>query len=162
MQRNSSDIQVLKTFLLFAFLFFYQIFSTIYPALPPLLGLFFTYAVVLCYEKEKSYEDFNFKWYVAILYLFYAEQIHGFELFSVAIAFGIVYRFLLIPTLDLVKIRDVSLMIFTALGYTLTFLTSNFLSYLKGNEYLSFSYEYIMYIVFEMMVCVLAFKGRIV
>ncbi|NLY04290.1 MAG: hypothetical protein GXZ15_05595 [Campylobacter sp.] len=161
MQRSSSDLQILKTFVLVIFLLGYQLLSSIFNTIPPLIGFCFTYVIVLHYEKDASYKDYSLWWYMTVFYLFIAEQIHGFELFSVAIAFGIFYYFLLDIVLANVKFRDICLMIITACGYIGTFFVSNFLTYLKDGVYLTFGFEYVMYIFIEALFALLVFKGRI-
>ena len=55
MQRNSRDKYALKNLVFWVFLFFYEILTSIYTSLPPFIGLFFAYAVILKYEKDKNY-----------------------------------------------------------------------------------------------------------
>lgn len=162
MQRNSSYLQILEVIVILGFLFLYQLLSSVFSTLPPLLGLFFTYAVVKHWEKDRSYKDYSIGWYIAICYLFLIEQIHGFELFSVAISFGIFYYFLFDTLVENIKFRDLSLMISVLYGYLATFFVSNFLSYLKDESYLNFGFEYVTFIFIEATLSLLLFKGRII
>lgn len=162
MQRSSSNLQALEAVFLATFTLGYQLVSSVFGSIPPLIGLFFTYAIVKHYEKDVTYKDYSLGWYIAMFYLFIAEQIHGFELFSIAISFGIFYYFFFEKLLDIVKFRDICLMIIAAYGYIATFLVSNFLSYLKDESYLVFGPEYIAYIFVESIISLLLFKGRII
>ena len=161
MQRNSSDIYFLKNIVFFITILFYQILSSIYVNLPPLIGLSFAYVVILAYEKDKSYQDYTHGWYQAILYLFIAEQMHGFELFSVAIAFVIFYYLFFEISLENIRLRNVFLVFLVTAGYVGTFFISNFISYLKDGHYMSFGVEYLTYIVVESALAILFLKGRI-
>lgn len=162
MQRSSSYLQILEFVVLPTALILYQLLSSVFSSFPPLLGLFFTYAIVKRYEKDVTYKDYTSGWYIAIIYLFIAEQIHGFKTFSVGIVFGIYYHFLFDYVVRSVKFRDLALMITAAFGYIGAFLMSNFLSYLSDSSYLVFGFEYVTFIFIEATLSLLLFKGRIV
>ncbi|MCZ6132358.1 hypothetical protein O6B97_04015 [Campylobacter ureolyticus] len=162
MQRNSRDKYTLKNLVFWVFLFFYEILTSIYTSLPPFIGLFFAYAVILKYEKDKNYEDFTSKWYQTIIFLFFAEQLHGFELFSIAISFCVFYYFIFKFSFEGFKLRNIFLTFLVFYGYISTFLVSNLISYFNSNQVLNLTYEYLMYAVFESAVCVLLFKDRII
>ena len=161
MQRNSRDIYIVKSIVFFISILFYQLLSSIYATIPPLIGLFFVYAVVLNYEKERSYQDYTHEWYQVILYLFIAEQMHGFELFSAAIAFGLFYYIFFEFSLDRIRFKTLFLIYLTIMGYLSVFLVSNTLSYFKDAEYLNFGVEYLAYMVAESLLVLFFFKGRI-
>lgn len=162
MQRNSRNKNTLKNLVFLVFLFLYEILTSIYATLPPFIGLFFAYAVILKYEKDKNYGVFTHEWYQTLIFLFFAEQIHGFELFSVAISFFIFYYFLFKFSFEGFKLRNLFLTFLVFYGYISIFLISNLISYFVGNSYLDLTYEYLMYFVFESAVCVLVFKDRII
>lgn len=162
MQRNSSYLQVLEFVCLPIALILYQFLSSVFSSLPPLLGLFFTYAIIKHYEKDVTYKDYSSGWYIAVVYLFVIEQIHGFKPLSVGIFFGIYYYFLFDYIVKSIKFRDLALMITAAFGYIGTFLTSNFLSYLNNDSYLVFGFEYVTFIFIEATLSLLLFKGRII
>lgn len=161
MQRNSCDIRVIKSIIFFVFILFYQIISSMYATVPPLIGLFFAYAVVLNYEKNKNHVDYNHEWYQAIIYLFLAEQIHGFELFSIAIFFWLFYCIAFEYSLENIRLRNMFLVFLTVNGYLGTFLVSNLISYLKDGAYIYFEPEYATYMIIESAFAILFLKGRI-
>ncbi|MSN96019.1 hypothetical protein F1B92_02225 [Campylobacter sp. FMV-PI01] len=135
--------------------------SSVFQGLAPLIGLFFSYCVILRYEKEKSHQDYNHKWYYVIFFLFFAEQIHGFELFSVAIFFGFFWNFCFGYLFSWIKIKNLFLILLVFFGYLGIFLVSNLLCYIKNEDFLEFSYEYLIYIVIESFLAFIFLRGRI-
>ncbi|CZE49252.1 hypothetical protein [Campylobacter geochelonis] len=161
MQRNRNDIYFLKNAMFVILIVSYQVIASLFQSIPPLIGLFFAYVVILNYEKERNYKDFTHHWYQSIAYLFLAEQVHGFELFSVAITFGIFYYFVFDYLLTSLKFRNLLLVILVCVGYIGTFLVSNLISYMKNSPKLELSYEYGFYILVESAIAFLLFRGRI-
>lgn len=94
MQRSSSAIYNFRVCCFASHFNLISAFKPVFSSFPIHFGLFFTYAIVKRYEKDKTYKDYTSGWYIAIIYSFIAEQIHGFKTFSVGIVFGIYYHFL--------------------------------------------------------------------
>ena len=93
MQRSSSNLYALTNAILTAFLFAYLILTSMNQSLPPLMGLFFVYLIILRFENENKFKDYGKGWSIGIIYLFIAEQLHGFNLFSVLITYILFYVF---------------------------------------------------------------------
>ncbi|PSM51868.1 hypothetical protein CRN67_06785 [Campylobacter blaseri] len=131
-------------------------------AFPPLIGFFFTYTVILNYEKIKNYKDYNSEWYQSIFFILIAEILHGFEVFSTAIFFSIFYYFIFTWLLLKVKFRNLFLVILVIIGYLGSFMASNLVLHIKDESFLPIGYEYIFYILIESVFVLLVFKGRII
>ncbi|MCD8213024.1 MAG: hypothetical protein LUC34_03080 [Campylobacter sp.] len=162
MQRNSSNLQYIKELVGIVFLVAYEIATTQFGFLPPLIGVFFTYMILEYTKKQKRYTEFGFYWYFAIIFLIFAEQIHGFYLFSTLIAFLIFYNFVVDWLLVTMKWRNCLLAVFVVSGYVVTFSTNNLIAYVQNGSFLKFGVEYIVYIVIETILAIILFKDRVV
>lgn len=161
MQRNSSDLLSLR-FILFCFLLVgYEITTAATHILPPLIGLFFSYLIILKHESEKNISNIDKRWYLVIFFLIFAEQIHGFELFSTILAFIIFYYFINDWLRINMKWRQMLLVIFVFSGYIGTFIASNIILYILNQPMDSMSYEYFIYIAIESLISIALFKERV-
>lgn len=106
MQRNRSNLHTIINILLIVLLYVYQILTSIFWSLPPLIGLVFLYLVILNYENDNKFKNFDYRWYFSVLYLFFAEQIHGFHLFSAFILYVIFYYFIFEISTKYIKFRN--------------------------------------------------------
>lgn len=161
MQRNRTNLQFVKFLVFTVFLIFYQIITGLYPYLPPLVGVFFVAITVLNYEHDNKYIDFDYRWYLGILYLIFAEQFHGFNFFSIIITYVIFYFFIFDWLLKTIKFRNLLIIFCIFIAYSGMFLTSNFISYITKNSYLNFGYEYVIYFIIESAIAIFLFKGKI-
>lgn len=149
-------------FLIFiSFLLIYQIITLINQAFPPLIGIFFTLVVFLKFEYDNTSSVPSIKWYLAMIYLCFVEQIHGFMTFSILITFVVYYYFIFDWMLRSFKFRNLLVVFCVMLSYAGIFLISNFLSYAYKTSYLKFTYEYFVYIVFESIISLIIFRGKI-
>lgn len=162
MRRNSSDLRILAICSWILFLVFYQSLTSLTQILPPLLGLFFTYLIILSIEKSKTMKKYDQRWYFAIAYIIFAEQVHGFWLFSTIIAFLLFYNFIADWLLVTFKSKAILLVIFVASSYLCTFGVSRVFSYALNLPALNFGYEYLIYIALESLLAIVIFKGRLV
>ncbi|RAZ48201.1 hypothetical protein [Campylobacter hyointestinalis] len=162
MQRNSINLLSIRFVLFCVGLIAYEIMSAANHFLPPLIGLFFAYLVVLKNESEKYMGDIDKRWYLSFIFIIYAEQIHGFELFSTILAFILFYNFINDQLKINMKCRGCLLVIFVFSGYIGTFLLSDLILYILNQPLLGFNYEYYMYyIVVESAISVMLFKERV-
>jgi len=129
--------------------------------LPPLIGLFFAYLIVLQYEKDESHKDFPINWYVCIGFLLICEQTHNFRLFSIGISFVIFYYFIFDYLLENIKFRNILLIVTVISGYILALGISNLLSYIMQIPYLPLGEEYALYMLVESLLATICLKGRI-
>lgn len=160
MRRNSSDLQILKSALWVAFLLVYQAATSVATYLPPLIGIFFTYMIILTIEKNKKVKKYDNRWYFAIFYLIFAEQVHGYALFSTMIGFLLFYYLVCDWLLVTFKSREILLMVFVASGYFMTYLISLLLLYAVNLPMLNFDYEYSIYIISEAVLATILFRER--
>lgn len=161
MQRNSVNLLSLRFIVFCAMLIAYEILSSTSHIVPPFIGLFFAYIVILKNESERNMNNFDKRWYLAILFLIFAEQIHGFELFSTVLNFLIFYYFIHDWLKVNMKWRQCLLIIFIFSGYIGTLLMSNLILYILNQPRLWISYEYLIYIVVESVIAILLFKERV-
>lgn len=161
MRRNSSDIQLVKSVVWAAFLLAYQAATSVFTWMPPLIGLFFSYMIILTIEKQKRLKKYDFRWYFAILYIIFAEQIHGFALFSSVISFLLFYYLICDWLIVTFKSRAVLLILFVASGYAGVYLISALLLYIQNSPILNFNFEYFIYIVSESILAIILFRRRV-
>lgn len=150
-----------KYFILYVIFVSYCIFSSLYPVLPPLIGVFFAFLLVKIYEIYHKFKKFDSACYFVIIYLFLAEQIHGFSCFSVGIFFLIYYNFLFGWLLKNVKIRNVLIILAVVFAYLGTFAITNLFYYIRNIDLLSFGYEYIIYMIIESIIAMILLKDKI-
>lgn len=161
MRRNSTYLSNIKYTISVLTLFIYQIFTVIMP-LPPLIGVVFCYMIIILLKKEKTLGDFNKDWYVCIVYLFFIEQVHGFYLFSILIAFLLFYNFFLDWMLVNMKYRFLVLIIITASAYISVFLINQLFVYMKNSdEFFRFGKEYLIFMTVESFISILLFREKI-
>lgn len=162
MQRSRSNIYVIANAIIFILLLIYLVTTSVYRNLPPLIGIFFLYVLILKFEEDNKFKNMNFTWYFAIFYLFIAEQIHGFKLFSILISYIIFYFLLLDISLKIVKFRNLLIIAYVCFGYIIPFLVSNFIAYIQKDEFMDFTTDYVLYIFIETIASIVLFKGKFV
>ncbi|WP_336610029.1 hypothetical protein [Campylobacter sp. 7477a] len=160
MRRNSTNSQFITKISSVAFLFLYEIATTQFGFLPPLLGLFFTFLILEYNKKQKSYENFDISWYFCLALLLFTEQIHGFYLFSSIVAFLLFFHFVVDWLILTLKLRNLLLVVFVASGYATTFLINNIIAYTQNAQFLNFDIECLFYIIIESALAVVFLKER--
>ena len=161
MRRLGAEKRFLKQLAWVSFLVFYQSLTTVFAYLPPLIGIFFTYTIMLTLQKQKTLKEFGKEWYFCLFYLTFAEQAHGFALFSAVIAFMLFYHFMSDWLIVTLKSRELLVAGFVASGYVWTCATSSFISYAANLPILKFDYEYLIYVVVDSILAVILFRGRL-
>ena len=112
-------------------------------------------------RKQKQYDEFKPSWYFSLVFLVFAEQIHGFYLFSTIIAFLLFYNFVLDWLYTTMKWRNCLLVIFVASGYVLTFLVNNLFAYVLNEPNLTFRAEYLFFIALESVLAIVFFRDKV-
>lgn len=140
------------------FMFFYQIFTTIFMYLPPLLGVVFC-AIVLNINKETR-ENKN-DVYLGFLYLVFIETLHNFYLFSSVFGFFIFYYNFANWLKTSFKFQYLLLVLLVVCGYVLTIIVNLFLSYAFNEDFMSFDFIYVYYMLIESIICIILFKGYV-
>ncbi len=161
MQRNRSNLRPIKRAAAVLALFAYEIATARFGYLPPLLGAIFVYLIASYLHFQKSYERLKTDWYVAWAAMIFTEQIHGFYLFSSAIAFLLFYYFIADKLCVSVKSRGLLILIYVCGAYACTLGVNNLMAYVKNDEILGVGAEYALYILLEAAIMSLFFKGRL-
>lgn len=143
------------------FLFIYEVASTTLVSLPPLIGLFFAYMVIEYHSKSRQLKKFTHSWYLSLVFLVFAQQLHGFYLASAFLAFIIFYYFIFDWLYVSLKYRRALLVLFVSAGYVLSWGTSSMLSYAMSGTRLPFGLDYVYYIALESALAMMFLKGRI-
>ncbi|MDR1976979.1 MAG: hypothetical protein LBQ18_08335 [Campylobacteraceae bacterium] len=151
MRRNSSHHQYLKLTILALALVLYQIFSSVYVFLSPLVGFFFVYIV-------KNFKRDSLELYLALAYMAFFELNQGFYLFSIALLFALFYNFLK-PRIEAVFENESWIIAITVVSaYMGLFLINSLLAYFFDGEFFYLSIVYFFYIVIDTILAILFLK----
>lgn len=151
MRRNSSYNRYLKLSILALVLLLYQIFSSVYIFLSPLVGFFFAYIV-------KNFKRDNLEIYLVFLYLCFFELNQGFYLFSIVLLFAIFYNFLKPRIEAIFESRLWIIAITVASAYLGMFFINTFLAYLFNHEFFSFGIAYFFYTIMDTILSTLLLR----
>lgn len=143
------------------FVFLYETATTSFHYLPPLIGLFFAYIVIEYHSKIRKLERFGLSWYASIVFLIFAEQIHGFYLFSSILAFLIFYNFIFDWLFVSLKWRSGLLVIFVAAGYLLSYGISCLFYYMQTGNVFHIGFEYALFIFVESILAIVFLKSKL-
>lgn len=161
MQRDRTDHLSIKNIIFAILMVFYEILSGAFYYLPPLIGLFFTYLVILKNESERTISKLDRRWYMSFCFVVFAEQIHGFILFSSVLGFIFIYYMFSDWLRINMKYRWFLLVIFVFSGYAGTLGFGNLFLYIFNEKLLQFSYEYIIFIAIESIICIVLFGKKV-
>lgn len=160
--KAKNDGGVFCSFLEAGFLLIYEIASTIFLFLPPLIGFFFAYLILEYHSKTRQMQNLGISWYAAVCFLLFAGQIHGLYFFSIIIAFIIFYSIFFNWLFVSLKWRNGLMLIFILSGYLLSWSISVFFSYMQSEQLLSFGIEYFLYSVLEWGLAMIFLRERMV
>lgn len=161
MRRNSTYQDNLNFFYIVCLLFAYQILTSLYMFLSPLIGVFFCYLILLKNKELKTKEEQTKEWYFGVLYLIFTELNHGFYLFSTMLFLYIFYHLVADWVQSSIKCEVCVLSGFVIFAYVGVYATNNLLSYILNKEFFIFGWEYIAYILLDCAIVSLFFRGRI-
>lgn len=156
LRRKSPNALALS--LLLVAIIIYEMLSTAFLFLPPLMGVIFTYLVEKRREAEKLLSGVAMPWFATFALLIFAEQLHGFVLFSSAISYLLFYHIFYEWVVINFKARIIQLAIFNGAAYISTYSISNLVLYVLDRELLRYSVEYVYFIIAECMLCLFIFK----
>ena len=146
-------------YLLGAFaLIIYEMLSTAFIYMPPLMGVFFTYLIISKSDAQRSLSGLAGRWYLAFGFLIFAEQLHGYEFLSCVIAFIVFYYMVHDWLIINIKSRFFMIVIFNASVYLGVLLASNLFLYVLNENLLRYSSIYLYYIAIESVISFLVFK----
>ncbi|MDR0666219.1 MAG: hypothetical protein LBF71_02295 [Campylobacteraceae bacterium] len=129
----------------------YQIFSSVYIFLSPLVGFFFVYIV-------KNFKRDNLEVYLAFLYLCFFELNQGLYLFSIVLLFALFYSFLRLRIEAMFENKMWIILITIIIAYFGIFLINTFLAYILGGEFFYFGAAYFFYIIIDTVLSILLLK----
>lgn len=161
MQRNSLNPQSLRFNLFCIFIVIYEIFSITTTFLPPLIGIFFTYLVILKDEIDRTLGTKDKRWYLSFAFLIFAEQLNGFEFCSVVLAWIFFYYFMNDWLKTNIKWKKLLITIYIFSGYIFTLAMSNIVLYVLNQPRMKLDYEYLLYAIIESLIALVIFRGRI-
>ncbi|MDY0237894.1 MAG: hypothetical protein RBS42_03425 [Campylobacterales bacterium] len=161
MRRDSLNLLSLKNIALVSFLILYQVATSFFPLLSPLLGLFFTYGILIKEREVKSLKSLDLEKYFAISYVIFIELSKGFFLFSTILFYIFYYSMVVEWIKSTFKCRPCIVIIFVSSGYIGVLATNNLLAYIVNRPFFHFSFEYIVYIAIDSFLAILLFKDRI-
>ncbi|MBE0496568.1 MAG: hypothetical protein IBX45_09180 [Campylobacterales bacterium] len=161
MRRNRADLLSLKNGALVGALVLYQIATSLYPLLSPLIGFFFCYALLLKEEEEKTMKEYFWERNAIFGYLIFTELSKGFYLFSTLIFFFLFYTLVVDWMKSAFKCRPCILVAFVASGYLGVLATNNLFAYILNEAFFMLGWEYLIYIIFDAFVAIIVFRDRL-
>ncbi len=143
------------------FLIIYQMATSLYPLLSPLMGFMFCYLVFLVDDEIKTKDEDEVVKYLAFLYLIFIDLNKGFYLFSGVIAFLIFYYIFSEWVNTSIKCKNCVIFVFVASGYLSIFGINNLIAYILNEDFFEFGFEYGIYILFDFLLTVVYYKDRL-
>ena len=156
MRRSSTDTNYLRLFFLSISFLFLLIMGSLYTWLPSFVGLFFIY-VLINFEDEKN----RLYLYLSFLYLIFYDIDRGFYLFSYIFTFLIFYNFFLDKVRNYFSCINCILVMYVLVAYIGHYFMNVFIAYLLNETIIELSKEYIYYILIDMVLASIIFKGRV-
>jgi len=156
MRRSSTEQNYLRFILICLSLVLYQILSSLYTFLPLFVGLFFTY-IVINFENEDS----KIYIYLSFLYLTVYDLDKGFYLFSSSLFLFIFYYLFVDKIRNFFSCNNCIIAIYVVSAYLGHSLLNSFIAYILNQDMPSFSQEYFYYIVLDIILAIVLFKGKV-
>lgn len=156
MRRSSTEQNYLRFILICLSLVLYQILSSLYTFLPLFVGLFFTY-IVINFENEDS----KIYIYLSFLYLTVYDLDKGFYLFSSSLFLFIFYYLFVDKIRNFFSCNNCIIAIYVVAAYLGHSLLNSFIAYILNQDMPSFSQEYFYYIVLDIILAIVLFKGKV-
>lgn len=161
MRRNSTNQKSIIPIKWVLFLILYQMATSLYPYLTPLIGFTFCYLLFLSEDEEKTREEDTLKKYLAYGYLVFANLNKGFFLFSGLLTFFLFYHLLSEWISTSFKCKNCIIFAFVASGYLGIFGINNLLAYMLNQEFFTFGWEYGLYIICDFFIALIFFRDRL-
>ena len=156
MRRSSTDQNYLRFTLICLSLVVYQIISSLYTYLPLFVGLFFAY-IVINFENEKN----KIYIYLSFAYLTVYDLDKGFYLFSSSL-FLILFYYLFVEKIrNFFSCTNCIVAIYVVAAYLGHSLLNSFIAYILNQDMPSFSQGYFYYIVLDVVLAAVIFKGKV-
>lgn len=156
MRRNSTNQNYLRLLFVCLGLVFYQALSSLYPFLPLFVGVFFSY-IVINFENNKS----RLYIYLSFAYLSIYDLDKGFYLFSSIFFVMFFYYFFLEKIRNFIICNSCVIAIYVTVAYLGHFFLNVFIAYVLNQDLPYFSQEYFYYIILDILVSIILFRGKI-
>ncbi len=161
MRRDSTNLLTLKNFFLVGALVLYQIGTSLYPLLSPLLGFFFCYGVLLKEREYKTLQTYDTERSFILGYIVVIELNKGFYLFSTLVFFIFFYAMVVDWMKSAFKCRSCILVAFVVSGYLGVYAVNNLLAYIVSQPFYRLEWEYGLYILIDALLAIVFFRDRI-
>ncbi len=151
MQLNEAKNSIFTPFYLFSAIsvVLYEMLSTAFIYLPPLIGVFFSYLILSKSDAQRSLSGLAGYWYLAFAFLLFAEQLNGFTFLSSVVVFFVFYYIMQDWLIINVKSQFFMFVMFNFSAYFGMFFISNLFLYIVDSQLLSYSHVLLYYAVIE-------------
>lgn len=151
MQLNEAKNSIFTPFYLFSAIsvVLYEMLSTAFIYLPPLIGVFFSYLILSKSDAQRSLSGLAGYWYLAFAFLLFAEQLNGFTFLSSVVVFFVFYYIMHDWLIINVKSQFFIFVMFNFSAYFGMFFISNLFLYIVDSQLLSYSHVLLYYAVIE-------------
>jgi len=155
MRRSSTDKSNIEVAFFSLALLVYQIMTSLYTFLPLFAGLFFCYIVIYADDlKKRKYVI------LALIYLSVYDLNKGFYLFSYLFFFLIFYNLFVDKIKNSFACNNCILAIYVISGYIGHYILNSFIAYILNQDLPYFSKWYLYYIVVDILLAFVFFKGK--
>ncbi len=161
MQRDRANLSSLRFTAFCVLLVAYEIASAATQFLPPLIGVMFAYLVIQKATLDRDLDELSAREYLGFGFLVFAELLHGFMLFSCALAFLVFYYFIYDWLIVNFKYRQLLLGVFVFAGYAGALIVSDLILYVMNEAHLSLNYRYLAFALVESVLATALFKDKI-
>ncbi len=160
MRRDSISKKNIISFKGFIFLIIYQILTSLYVYLTPLIGASFCYLVLNKERERNTHIDLTSYRYLVLSYLVFADLNKGFYLFSGVIFFYLFYYIFAEWLQTSFKCKNCVIIAYVASGYFGIFGINNLLAYMLNETFFSFGWEYGVYIISDIVISIVMLKDK--
>lgn len=161
MRRDSTYHRNVIPFGWIFFLVIYQVASSLYVYLTPLIGFFFCYLILVINEEEKTHIEQSGTKYLLIAYLVFADLNRGFYLFSGVIFFYLYYYMFAEWMKTVFKCKNCILIAFVISSYLGIYGFNNLLAYVLNESLFNLGWEYGVYIVSDCIITMIVFRDEL-
>lgn len=151
MQLNEAKNSIFTPFYLFSAIsvVLYEMLSTAFIYLPPLIGVFFSYLILSKSDAQRSLSGLAGYWYLAFAFLLFAEQLNGFTFLSSVVVFFVFYYIMHDWLIINVRNQFFMFVMFNFSAYFGMFFISNLFLYIVDSQLLSYSHFLLYYALIE-------------
>ena len=142
MQLNEAKNSIFTPFYLFSAIsvVLYEMLSTAFIYLPPLIGVFFSYLILSKSDAQRSLSGLAGYWYLAFAFLLFAEQLNGFTFLSSVVVFFVFYYIMHDWLIINVRNQFFMFVMFNFSAYFGMFFISNLFLYIVDSQLLSMAF----------------------